>query len=60
MNFKTRQKMNETPLELENENREILVQSAIELIENYLKENHPYIYRTSTTKEIQEWVERQQ
>ena len=33
--------MNETPLELENENRETLVQSAIELIENYLKENHP-------------------
>jgi len=39
--------------------REILVQEGIQLIENYLKENHPYIYRTSTTKEIKEWVEKQ-
>ena len=45
--------------ELEEIHQESLIQSAIELIENYLKENHPYIYRTSTTKEIREWVEKQ-
>ena len=36
-----------------------ILDNRIELIENYLKENHPYIYRTSTTKEIREWVEKQ-
>ena len=40
----------------QNEN-ELFIQAQVNLIEDYLKENHPYIYRTSTTKEIMEWVE---
>ena len=39
--------------------RETLTLNAINLIENYLKDNHPFIYRTSTTKEIKSWVEKQ-
>jgi hypothetical protein len=36
---------------------DLFLQAQVNLIEDYLKENHPYIYRTSTSKEIMKWVE---
>lgn len=50
--------MNQQPLKhsTQTEN-ELFIQAQVNLIEDYLKENHPYIYGTSTSKEIMKWVE---
>jgi len=50
--------MNQQPLKYSTTTEnDLFLQAQVNLIEDYLKENHPYIYRTSTSKEIMKWVE---